>query len=71
VTVSTDEVARQLRALGLSERSLARELGLSASAARKLMTPGRTVLRETAARALEYAGASPTGASSASVEVSD
>jgi hypothetical protein len=43
---------------GLSERALARELGVSASAARKLMTPGRTVLRETAARALEYVGAS-------------
>lgn len=56
VTVPTDEVAVELRKLGLSERALARELDLSSSVVHKLMSPGRTVLRETAARALEFAG---------------
>jgi hypothetical protein len=58
VLVSTDETARALRGLGLSERAVARELGLSSSVVHKLMTPGRTVLRETATRALAFVGAS-------------
>ena len=57
-TVPTDEVAAKLRKLGLSERALARELAMPASTVHKLMSPGRQVLRDTAARALEYARAS-------------
>ena len=58
VTVPTDEVAAKLRKLGLSERALARELAMPASTVHKVMSPGRQVLRDTAARALEYARAS-------------
>ena len=52
VLVSTDVTASHLRALGLSTRAIARALGCSPSTAHKLATPGRSVLRETADRAL-------------------